>query len=313
MVSMHAFSNQETRGFDGIMKRAEILEQFALARKGAYALGSFSPRNTVLIDAVIGAAEKMHSPAMVQMSSNEMRWFDVEPRVFADAFRARAQGASVPVILHLDHTYDYEVIVKAVEAGFDSVMIDGSKLPFEENIALTRKVVDYAHAHDVAVEGELGNIGGADKLETGGDTSLYTVPAQALEFVQRTGVDTLAVSVGTAHGVYPTSNPTIDFARLAEIRDLIPETPLVLHGGSGLPMATVQHAIHMDGKGGIAKLNIATDLELIFQRVLHVSRMPNAEVVKLDPAGLAQAVKEVQAFVENRMETYLFSAGKAKQ
>lgn len=293
------------------MKRTGILEQFALARKGNYALGSFSPRNTVLIDAVIGAAERKNSPVMVQMSSNEMRWFDVTPRVFADAFRARAAGTGVPVILHLDHTYDYEVIVAAVEAGFDSVMIDGSKLPFEENIALTRKVVDFAHAHDVAVEGELGNIGGADKLETGGDTSLYTVPSQALEFVKATGVDTLAVSVGTAHGVYPTANPTIDFERLAEIRDLIPETPLVLHGGSGLPMETVTRSIRMDGKGGIVKLNIATDLELIFQRVLNVARMPNAEVVKLDPAGLARATAEVQAFVENRMETFLFSAGQA--
>lgn len=293
------------------MKRAEILKQFALARKDGYALGSFSPRNTVLIDAVVSAAERKHSPVMVQMSSNEMRWFEVTPRAFADAFRARMHNVSVPVILHLDHTYDYDIIVQAVEAGFESVMIDGSKLPFEENVALTKKVVDYAHAHDVAVEGELGNIGGADKLETGGDTSLYTVPAQAKEFVERTGVDMLAVSVGTAHGVYPTTNPTIDFSRLAEIRDLIPETPLVLHGGSGLPMTTVQHAIAMDGKGGIAKLNIATDLELIFQRVLQVSRMPNAEVEKLDSANLHQAVQEVQAFVENRMETYLFSAGKA--
>ena len=202
------------------------------------------------------------------------------------------------------------MIVKAVEAGFDSVMIDGSKLPFEENIALTKKVVDFAHARDVAVEGELGNIGGADKLETGGDSSLFTVPAQAREFAERTGVDTLAVSVGTAHGVYPTANPHIDFERLAEIRDLIPATPLVLHGGSGLPIETVQRSIRMDGKGGIAKLNIATDLELIFQRVMGIGRIPNADVEKLDAGKLAQAKAEVQAFVENRMETYLFSAGK---
>ena len=185
------------------MKRAEVLEQFKLACSNGYALGSFSPRNTVLISAIVRAARVQQSPVMVQMSSNEMRWFDLTPKEFADAFRSKAKDAGVPVILHLDHTYDLDMIVKAVEAGFDSVMIDGSKLPFEENIALTRQVVDYAHNHDVAVEGELGNIGGADKLETGGDTSLYTVPAQAREFVERTGVDTLAVSVGTAHAQKP--------------------------------------------------------------------------------------------------------------
>lgn len=291
------------------MKRNEILQQFALARSGGYALGSFSPRNTVLIPAIIGAANAQHSPVIVQMSSNEMRWFSVEPRTFADAFRACAEKSEVPVILHLDHTYDYEMIVKAVEAGFDSVMIDGSKLPFEENVALTRKVVEYAHAHDVAVEAELGNIGGTDQLETDGDRELFTVPAQAKEFVERTGCDSLAVSVGTAHGVYPTANPHIDFERLAEIRQTI-ATPLVLHGGSGLPLETVQRAIHLDGLGGIAKLNIATDLELIFQKVMGVGRMPNAETEKLDPVKLAEAVHQVQAFVEDRMQTFLLSAGK---
>lgn len=288
------------------MTRSEILAQFAAAREGGYALGSFSPRNTVLIRAIVRAAQRMNSPVMVQMSSNEMRWFDVEPKTFVDAFRAETKGAKVPVILHLDHTYDFEVIRKAIEAGFDSVMIDGSKLPFEENVALTRQVVEFAHAHDVAVEAELGNIGGADKLETGGDEELYTIPEQAREFVERTGCDTLAISVGTAHGVYPTANPKIDFDRLAAIRQLI-DTPLVLHGGSGLPMETVQQAI----RGGIGKLNIATDLEIIFQRVMNVTRMPNAQVEKLDPDMLEKAVEEVAQFVQNRMETYLFSANKA--
>ncbi len=292
------------------MNRAEILKQFLLGCRNGYALGSFSPRNTVLIGAITGAAQKTGSPVIVQISSNEMRWFDLAPETFAEAFRAAAEKVTVPVILHLDHTYDYETVVKAVEAGFESVMIDGSKLPFDENIALTKKVVDYAHAHDVAVEGELGNIGGTDKLETGGDSSLYTVPSQAKEFVERTGVDTLAVSVGTAHGVYLTANPHIDFDRLAEIRSLIPETPLVLHGGSGLPLETVQRAIHLDGRGGICKLNIATDLELIFQHSLNVTRMPNAEVLRLDPAALARASAEVQAFVEDRMVNFLFSAGR---
>lgn len=294
------------------MKRNDILKQFSLARSGGYALGSFSPRNTVLIPAIIGAANAQSCPVIVQISSNEMRWFDVEPSYFVEAFRAYAKDSKVPVILHLDHTYDYDVIVKAIDAGFDSVMIDGSKLPFEENVVLTRKVVEYAHAHDVAVEAELGNIGGTDQLETGGDRELYTVPEQAREFVERTQCDSLAVSVGTAHGVYPTSNPKIDFERLAEIRQII-DTPLVLHGGSGLPMETVQRSIHLDGLGGIAKLNIATDLELIFQKVMGVGRMPNAETEKLDPEKLQEAIRQVQAFVEDRMKTFLLCAGKCEQ
>ena len=293
------------------MKRSEVITEFKKAISGGYALGSFSPRNTVLIDAVISAAENTCSPVMVQISSNEMRWFDLQPREFADAFRARMKDVNVPVILHLDHTYDPETIRAAIDAGFDSVMIDGSKLPFEENIALTREAVQYAHAADVAVEGELGNIGGTDKLETGGDTALYTIPSQAKLFAEATGVDTLAVSVGTAHGVYRTANPRIDFERLTAIRELIPETPLVLHGGSGLPMNTVKRAIALDGMGGIVKLNIATDLEIIFQKVLGVSRMPNADVVKLDPAMLKQACHEVQLFVEDRIRTFLGSDHKA--
>jgi len=293
------------------MKRSEILEQFHSAAAGGYALGSFSPRNTILIDAVVSAAENTNSPVMVQISSNEMRWFELQPRQFADAFRNRMSGVKVPVILHLDHTYDFDTVKSAIDAGFDSVMIDGSKLPFDENAELTRRVVEYAHAADVAVEGELGNIGGADKLETGGDTALYTVPSQAREFVERTQVDSLAVSVGTAHGVYPTANPRIDFERLSEIRSQLPETPLVLHGGSGLPMDTVRRSVMLDGKGGIVKLNIATDLELIFQRIMNVTRMPKSEVVKLDSTLLAKANSEVMRFVEDRIRTFLGSDNKA--
>ena len=295
------------------MKYAQILSLWRNAQAGGYALGSFSPRNTFLIDPIISAAENAHSPVMVQISSNEMRWFDIAPYEFAEAYRRRAAKAKAPVILHLDHTYDFDTIRAAVEAGFDSVMIDGSKLPFNENVALTRQVCEYAHARGRAVEGELGNIGGADKLETGGDEQLYTVPEQALEFVRRTGVDALAVSVGTAHGVYPTANPKIDFERLRSIRRLIPDTPLVLHGGSGLPCDTVRRAITLDGDGGIVKLNIATDLELIFQRIMGIQRIPNREVLALDPDRLALANTEIRKYAEERMHEYLFSAGKARR
>lgn len=260
----------------------------------------------------MAAAVAQRSPVIVQISSNELRWFELSARTFADAFYAAARHADVPVILHLDHTYDMDVIVQAIDAGFQSVMIDGSKLPFDENVRLTQEVVAYAHARGVAVEAELGSIGGADKLETGCDESLYTVPEQAEEFVQLTGCDSLAVSVGSAHGVYPVKNPRLDFDRIARIMALT-DIPLVLHGGSGLPQTSVERAIRMDGHGGIIKLNIATDLELIFQRIMGTSRIPNADTVRLDARMLREAGEAVQAFCENRMRTFLFSSGKAEE
>ena len=293
------------------MKRNDILALYAQAKKKGYALGSFSPRNTVLIPAVCRAAQAKKAPVLVQISSNELKWFSLTPKEFADAFYQAVESVTVPVVLHLDHTYDPEMVFAAIEAGFQSVMIDGSKLPYEENIAITRRVVEYAHQRDVAVEAELGNIGGADKLEPGGDEELYTIPAQVPDFLARTGCDTLAVSVGTAHGVYPVKNPKIDFDRLKEIRALT-DAPLVLHGGSGLPAETVHRAIQLDGVGGIAKINIATDLELAFQKELGISRMANAELVKLPAADLARGAAAVQALVEDRIEHYLFSSNMAE-
>lgn len=292
------------------MKRNEILAQYARAKANGYALGSFSPRNTFLIPYVCRAAQKMNAPVIVQISSNELNWFSLTAKEFADAFYKAVEGITVPVILHLDHTYEPEKVFAAIDAGFQSVMIDGSKLSYEENIALTRKVVDYAHVRDVAVEAELGNIGGTDKLETGGDEELYTVPEQVPDFIARTGCDSLAVSIGTAHGVYPVKDPRIDFRRLGKIRGLT-DAALVLHGGSGLPEATVHRAIKLDGIGGISKINIATDLELVFQKELGVGRMANAELLKLDPQALAKAGEAVRQLVEDRIENYLFSKNMA--
>lgn len=293
------------------MKYDEICNWMARAQGEGFSIGSFSPRNTMLIPWILDAAQSVRSPVIIQISSNEMRWFELDPKTFSKAFFECAEKISVPVILHLDHTYDMEHIRSAVEAGFQSVMIDGSKYGFEENVRLTKEVVAYAHDRGVVVEAELGNIGGTDQLETEMDTSLYTVPEQAEEFVSRTGCDQLAVSVGTAHGVYLVNNPKIDFDRLTAIRELV-SCPLVLHGGSGLPCETVKRAIRLGDRGGISKLNIATDLELIFQRVLKVGRMPSSEWGTLPADGVEQAGREVKEFVMDRMKNYLFSAGKAK-
>ncbi len=292
------------------MKRDDILALYADARQKGYALGSFSPRNTWLIPYVCQAAQNQKAPVLVQISTNELGWFSLTAKEFAEAFHKAAVDFSVPVVLHLDHTYAADKVFTAIDAGFQSVMIDGSKLPYESNIALTRQVAEYAHGLDVAVEAELGNIGGTDKLETGGDEELYTIPSQVPEFVVATGCDSLAVSVGTAHGVYPVKDPKIDIARLKQIRALS-GVPLVLHGGSGLPRDTVQRTIRLDGLGGIAKINIATDLELVFQKELGIGRMANAELLKLDKAALDRAGRAVQALVEDRIENYLFSKGMA--
>lgn len=279
------------------------------ARAGAYGVGSFSPRNTVLIPYVLRAAQARRSPAIIMISDTELRWFELTAAQFADAFRRCARDFDIPSVLHLDHTTDMDVLRQAIDAGYDSVMVDMSALSFEENARITRETVALAHPAGTCVEAELGNIGGAEKLETENDTTLYTDPEQAAEFVRMTGCDALAVSVGTAHGVYPVSDPTIDYARLRRIRELT-DVALVLHGASGLPAKTVNRAIVLDGIGGASKINIATDIEMAFQASLHVQRMPDARLYQLSPDALHAAGLAVQALCEDRMQNFLLSAGK---
>lgn len=291
------------------MKIMTLKDMLPVAQKNHYGIGSFSPRNTFLIEAVLKAAENTQSPVIVQISSNELSWFDCSAKRFADRFFELKDQYTIPAVLHLDHTKEIGRIKEAIDAGFNSVMIDASALEFEENLALTREVVEYAHPRGVSVEAELGRILTTDKLETDQDSLLYTVPEEAADFVRRTGVDALAVSVGSAHGVYPVKDPKLDYERIEQIRKLT-GVPLVLHGGSGLPAKTVQKAITLP-TGGVSKINIATDLEIEFQRVLNVKRMPDVDVWKLDPDRLAEAGKAVQALVEDRILNFLLSSGRA--
>lgn len=292
------------------MKLVPVVEMLKKAEKGGYGIGSFSARNTYLIETVLRAAENTKSPVIVQISANEFRWFSVTPKEFADRFYAVADRYDVEAVLHLDHTKDFATIQDAIAAGFTSVMIDASQKEFEENIRITKEVVDFAHAKGVAVEAELGKIGATDKIEVDTDESLYTDPAEAEEFVRRTGVDTLAVSIGTAHGVYPVKNPQIDLKRLEEIRSRV-SIPLVLHGGSGLPAETVKKAIAAAG-GGVSKINIATDLELAFLGSLNCERKSNAEIWNMDPAALEKAAEEVQKVVEDKIRNFVCSAGRTE-
>ena len=288
------------------MKMVPIVEMLKEAERGGYGVGSFSARNTYLLDAVLQAAQSTNSPVIVQISANEFNWFSVTAKEFADRFYEVADRYDVEAVLHLDHTKDFSIIQDAIAAGFRSVMIDASQKEFEENIRITKQVVEYAHERGVAVEAELGKIGATDKIETDNDESLYTDPDEAREFVERTGVDTLAVSIGTAHGVYPVKNPKIDLDRLQAIRSRV-SLPLVLHGGSGLPAETVKKAITIPG-GGVSKINIATDLELAFLGSLGCERKTNAEIWKMDPKALERAADAVRLVVEDKITNFVCSA-----
>lgn len=291
------------------MRLEEILKN---TRQEGYAAGSFSPRYVPMIQPILKAAEACHSPAIVQISQKEMNRYGICAKEFAEEFlkQKKELGITVPTTLHLDHTKDFEVIREAIEAGFESVMIDASEYIFDENVEITRKVVEYAHERNVSVEAELGKIGTTDMIETDTDEELYTDPGQAQEFVRLTGVDALAVSVGTAHGVYTVKQPCVQFDIIKAIRSLTP-VYLVLHGGSGVPSHMVEASYAMEG-GGISKVNIATDLELAFLESLgRKERGDNKWSMELSPGELSLGREAVRKLVEEKITHYLHSDGKA--
>lgn len=282
------------------------------AAQGGYAIGSFSPRYTPMILPILRAGQRAQSPLIVQISQKELVRYTIDPRDFAETFFAAidAEQVSIPVALHLDHTKDVAVIEAAIAAGFTSVMIDASELPLEENIAVTREVVEYAHGHGVSVEAELGKIGTTDFVETERDEELYTDPQEAARFVRETGIDALAVSVGTAHGVYNVRQPRIDYKRLTAIRTLT-AVHFVLHGGSGVPAAMMQQAFKLP-RGGVSKVNIATDLEVALLGALNrTERMTDAACRVLPPEQLERGRAAVQAVVTDKIQHFVLSAGRA--
>lgn len=225
-------------------------EMIYAARKGGYAVPAFNAENLEMVQAIVAAAEKMKSPVMIQTTPSTVKYLTLRQAVAM--VKAEAEAASVPVALHLDHCESYEDVMAAVDAGYTSVMIDGSKLPYEENIAVTKKVVEDAHAKGVTVEAELGTVGGK---EDGHSAEIaYTDPAEALDFFTRTGVDIFAVAIGTAHGFYK-GEPKLNFELLEKLAATI-EAPLVLHGGSGVPDEMIKRTISL----GINKVNYATEL-----------------------------------------------------
>lgn len=288
-----------------------LTEVLPIAQSGGYAVGAFSSRYLEMMPAILRAGMRMRSPLIIQLATVETIWFQFSMEEFAERFFAAYNQIQpdVPVVLHLDHTSEYEIIARAIKAGFRSVMIDASTQPLEENIRLTRAVVDLAHAHNVSVEAELGRITSVDGIESGRDDELYTDPAEAEEFVRRTQVDALAVSVGTYHGVYPVRVPRIALDVLTAIRARI-ATPMVLHGGSGVPAEEMHAAIRMPG-GGVSKINIATDLELALLNALGCSqRLLNSEFEALPPPVRSEALTAVEHTVAEKMQSFLLSAGR---
>ena len=296
------------------MKQVENLTNLLEnARKGKYAVGSFSTRYTQLILPVVQAAVETDSPVIVQLSEKEIIRHQVNVEAFAREFYRVVEelDPQVPIALHLDHTKTFDVIRQAIDAGFTSVMIDASEYEFEENVRITRQVVEYAKPRKVTVEAELGKIGTTDFVETDHDEELFTVPEEAKEFCERTGVDCLAVSVGTAHGIYTVRQPQVDYDRLERINSLT-RVPLVLHGGSGVPSQMVRKAVQMES-GGVSKVNIATDVEqAMLQVVGREGHMTEAELNSCTEEQIARSREAVKELVKEKMCCYVMSAGHGK-
>jgi fructose-bisphosphate aldolase class II len=232
-----------------------------------------------IIQGIVDAAKQENSPLILQVSAGARKY--ASPIYLRKLVEAAIEDTGIDICLHLDHGADFEICKQCVDDGFSSVMIDGSKLPFEENIALTKKVVEYAHSKGVVVEAELGKLAGVeDAVKVHTKDATYTDPNQALEFVERTGVDSLAIAIGTSHGAYKfKGEPTLDFERLEIISNLLPNYPLVLHGSSSVPREFVELCNKYGGKipgaagvpeemlsraskMGVCKINIDTDLRL---------------------------------------------------
>ena len=290
-----------------------LAELLPVAQREGYGIGSFSPRYPRMIAPILRAAQSLASPLIVQISQKDMTRCGVDAGDFAAAFfrELEDEKVTVPVALHLDHTHDTEVIERAIEAGFSSVMIDASDLPLAENEAKTRSVVEFGHARGVSVEGELGTIGAYTFSETDQtDGVAFTDPQEVRRFADETGVDALAVSIGTMHGVKPGMKVELDIERLAAIRAQT-DVPLVLHGGSGLPAEAMKAAIRIPG-GGVSKVNLATDLERAMLDALgSQERMVDEQIAALGPADLQRARDAVERVTREKIRHFLLSEGRA--
>jgi tagatose 1,6-diphosphate aldolase GatY/KbaY len=289
-----------------IVNAKEIMVE---AAKGKYAVGAFNITNLIQMEAVVEAAIDKKAPLIVQTSVKPSKFLD--RHVLVAIYRVLAESAPIPICLHLDHCTDVDYCKQCADAGYTNIMIDASKQNFEENIRQAKEVVDYSHSvGNISVEAELGTVSGVeDQIKVAEDEAQLANPAQAVEFVERTGVDIFAPAIGTAHGVYKTKNPKVDFDRLGKINQILNgsgvRTPLVVHGGTGLPDDYIKRLIEMGG----AKFNVSTELKrtLIDATYDYISTKRE----EYDPGKIDIAVKDAIRSVVRHWIDMLGSAGKA--
>ena len=304
-------------------------KMFEDAYKGGYAVGAFNVNNMEIIQGIVEAGKKLNAPLILQVSKGARAY--ANHTYLVKLVEAAEKETGLPIALHLDHGPDFETCKSCIDGGFTSVMIDGSHLPYEENVALTKKVVDYAHAHGVVVEGELGQLAGIeDDVNVSAENASFTDPNQVYDFVTRTGVDSLAIAIGTSHGAYkfkPGQKPQLRFDILEEVSKKLPGFPIVLHGASsvipefveqinryggqmpdaiGIPEDMLRQAATM----AVCKINIDSDLRLAMTAAIrkHFAEHPD----HFDPRQYLKPAREaIEGMVEHKINTVLGCAGKA--
>ncbi|MEE1284607.1 MAG: class II fructose-1,6-bisphosphate aldolase [Acutalibacteraceae bacterium] len=304
-------------------------KMFEDAYKGGYAVGAFNVNNMEIIQGIVQAGEKLNAPLILQVSAGARKY--ANHAYLVKLVEAASETSGLPIALHLDHGPDFETCKSCIDGGFTSVMIDGSHFPYEENVALTKKVVEYAHAHGVVVEGELGQLAGIeDDVNVSAEDASFTKPEQVQDFVERTGVDSLAIAIGTSHGAYkfkPGQKPQLRFDILEEVGRRLPNFPIVLHGASsvvpefvetinkfggalddaiGIPEEMLRQSATM----AVCKINIDSDLRLAMTAAIRQYMAENP--THFDPRQyLAPARAAIQGMVEHKIQTVLGCAGKA--
>lgn len=301
-------------------------EMFKKAYEGHYAVGAFNVNNMEIIQGIVAAAKQEQSPLILQVSAGARKY--ASHIYLMKLVEAAVEDTGLPIALHLDHGEDFEICKACIDGGFTSVMIDGSKHPFEENIEMTKRVVDYAHSKGVVVEAELGRLAGVeDAVKVNTKDATYTDPDQAVEFVERTGCDSLAIAIGTSHGAYKfKGDPELDFARLEKITNMLPNFPLVLHGASTVIPSFVEECnkyggkldgaqgvpedmLLRAGKFGVCKINIDTDLRLAMTASVRKHLVEHPE--DFDPRQyLKPARQAIQDMVAHKIRNVLNSSNR---
>ncbi len=302
-------------------------EMFKKAYEGRYAVGAFNVNNMEIIQGISEAAREEKAPLILQVSAGARKY--ARPAYLKKLVEAAVEDTGLSVVLHLDHGENFDICKDCIDDGFSSVMIDGSRLPFEENVALTKKVVDYAHEKGAVVEAELGKLAGIeDNVNVSAREATFTDPDQAVEFVERTGVDSLAIAIGTSHGAYKfKGEPMLDFERLERITKMLPGFPLVLHGastvlpefvelcneyGGDIPGAkgVPEEMLRRAAEQGVCKINIDTDLRLAMTAAVRKYLAENPS--EFDPRKyLGSGRDAIKKMVQHKIRNVLGCSGKA--